>query len=141
STGAHALAFVLGTLFGSFANVCIHRWPPTDENPAGLSVVRPGSRCGSCATPIRWYDNVPILSYLALRGRCRDCKARFSPRYLLVEAAMGMLFLAVYHFAVAVAFPFEPLSLRVLRFVILAAFVFVLVVIAFIDLDHKLILD
>lgn len=132
---AYGVVFVLGALFGSFANVCIYRWP------ADLSVVRPGSRCGACATPVRFYDNIPIVSYLLLRGRCRDCGVDFSARYMFVEAAMGMLFVAAYHHAVGIGFPFEPLSLRMLRFLILAAFLFALVVITFIDLDHFLILD
>lgn len=138
---AHVFAFVLGALFGSFANVCIYRWPPTAEHPRGRSVVRPGSHCPACGKPVRWYDNVPLLSYGVLRGRCRDCGTGFSARYLLVEAAMAILFLATYHFTVVAAFPFEPLSLRVLRFLVLSALVFVLVVITFIDLDHQLILD
>jgi len=138
---AHALAAILGALFGSFANVCIYRWPPTDEHPDGRSVVRPGSHCGACGTPIRWYDNIPFLSYFLLRGRCRSCKATFSPRYLLVEGATAILFAAVYHLDVVVLSPFDPPSVRLLRFGIAAAFVFVMVVITFIDLDHKLILD
>jgi leader peptidase (prepilin peptidase)/N-methyltransferase len=137
----HAAAAVLGALFGSFANVCIVRWPPTDEHPRGRSVVRPGSHCPSCGTPIRWYDNIPIASYFALRGRCRTCAASFSPRYLFVEAATAILFAAVYHLEVVLLFPFEPLPLRLTRFAIAAAFVFVLVVISFIDLDTKLILN
>jgi leader peptidase (prepilin peptidase) / N-methyltransferase len=141
SPAAYLFVFVLGTLFGSFANVCIYRWPPTDEHPRGRSVVRPGSHCGVCAAPVRWYDNLPILSYLWLRGRCRDCHTGFSARYLLVEVATGMLFVAVFYLAVGLAYIDQPLSVRLLRFVILAAFVFVLVVITFIDLDHKLILD
>ena len=64
-----------GLLWGSFANVCIYRWPPTDEFPNGRSVVKPGSHCFACKTPIRWYDNVPLLSWLWLRGRCRACQA------------------------------------------------------------------
>ncbi|HUS68114.1 MAG TPA: prepilin peptidase [Kofleriaceae bacterium] len=138
---AHALAAILGALFGSFANVCIYRWPPTDEHPDGRSVVRPGSHCGACGTPIRWYDNIPLLSYFFLRGRCRSCKATFSPRYLLVEGATAILFAAVYHLDVVLLSPFDPPSVRLLRFGIAAAFVFVMVVITFIDLDHKLILD
>lgn len=138
---AHALAAVLGALFGSFANVCIVRWPPTDEHPEGRSVVRPGSHCGACGTPIRWYDNIPLLSYVTLRGHCRACKASFSPRYLLVEGATAILFAAVYHLNVVLLHPFDLPQLRLLRFVIAAAFVFVMVVITFIDLDHKLILD
>jgi leader peptidase (prepilin peptidase)/N-methyltransferase len=141
SLGAYVLAFVLGTLFGSFANVCIYRWPPSDEHPRGRSVVRPGSHCFACGAAVKWYDNMPLVSFLLLRGQCRACGAEFSARYLLVEAALGMLFVAAYHFAVAVAFPFDPLSLRIMRFLILAAFCFFLVVITFIDLDHKLILD
>lgn len=135
SAVAHVFAFWLGALFGSFANVCIYRWP------ADLSVVRPGSRCSSCSTPIAWYDNIPLLSYLLLRGRCRHCQTEFSARYLFVEAATALLFLAAYHHTVVVAFPFEPLSLRAMRFLILAAFLFTLVVITFIDLDYGWILD
>jgi len=137
----YATAFVLGTLFGSFANVCIARMPPTEEHPRGRSIVRPGSHCMSCGKPVRWYDNIPLLSWLLLRGRCRDCGAEFSPRYLLVEAATGILFVAAWHFCIAVAYPGEALSLRTLRFVVYAAYLVVLVVITFIDLDHKLILD
>jgi leader peptidase (prepilin peptidase) / N-methyltransferase len=138
----HVVAFVLGALFGSFANVCIYRMPPTDDHPEGRSVVRPPSHCPACQAPIAWYDNVPLLAYLWLRGRCRRCKAEFSPRYLLVEAATAILFLAVFHLhLVVLAAEGEPLGLRVGRFALAAAFVFVLVVITFIDLDHKLILD
>ena len=146
---AYGLVFVLGLLFGSFANVCIYRWPPTERYPEGRSVVRPGSMCGACDRPVRWHDNVPLLSYALLRGRCRDCGASFSPRYLLVEAAMGMLFVAAYHHTVALPSAHElvqapmqvSLATRMTHFLVLAAFQLVLVVIAFIDLDHKLILD
>lgn len=139
--GGYVWAFLIGTLFGSFANVCIYRWPPTDEHPNGRSVVRPGSHCGACGKPVRWYDNLPIVSYLLLRGRCRDCGTGFSPRYMFVEILTGALFVAVFHFAVHLAYFDDPLPLRLHRFLILAALVFVLVVITFIDLDHKLILD
>jgi leader peptidase (prepilin peptidase)/N-methyltransferase len=134
-TGAYLLAFVLGILFGSFANVCIYRLP------AGLSIVTPRSRCGQCSTPIRWYDNLPIASWVLLRGRCRTCGAGFSPRYLLVEAACGMLFVAVYYLAVDLYLIEQPAPVRLARFGIWAAFVVVLVIIAFIDLDTKLVLD
>jgi leader peptidase (prepilin peptidase)/N-methyltransferase len=77
SPTAYAFVIVLGLLWGSFANVCIYRWPPTDELPKGRSVVRPGSHCFACQAPIRWYDNVPLVSWLWLRGRCRACKAPF----------------------------------------------------------------
>lgn len=79
--------FAVGTVVGSFANVCVHRLP------RGESVVFPGSRCPSCRSAIAARDNVPILSWLLLRGRCRSCRAPISPRYPLVEAATGALFL------------------------------------------------
>src|SRR6202011_1006844 len=82
--------FALGLAFGSFLNVCIWRLP------RGLSVVRPGSACPRCERPIRLYDNIPVLSWLILRGRCRNCKASISPRYLVVELLTGALFLACY---------------------------------------------
>jgi leader peptidase (prepilin peptidase)/N-methyltransferase len=85
-----AVSFILGLLFGSFANVCIHRIP------SGESVVTPRSRCPGCGVLIRWYDNVPLLSWLLLRGRCRGCGAAISWTYPLVEAAMGGGFLASY---------------------------------------------
>lgn len=77
---------LLGLLVGSFANVVIYRVP------AGESVVSPGSACPVCGHDIRWYDNVPVVSWLVLRGRCRDCGEPFSVRYPLVELVMGVLF-------------------------------------------------
>ena len=141
SPAALVAAFVLGTLWGSFANVCIYRWPPTDEHPEGRSVVAPGSHCGGCGQPVRWYDNVPILSWLWLRGRCRDCKAQFSARYLLVEVLTGALFAVAWWFAIDGRMLVEPLGDGLVRFGIGAGFVFVMVVVLFIDLDHRLILD
>jgi leader peptidase (prepilin peptidase) / N-methyltransferase len=82
--------FGLGLAFGSFLNVCIYRLP------LGASVVRPGSACPQCKKPIAFYDNVPVLSWLILRGRCRNCKAGISPRYLLVELLTGLLWVACY---------------------------------------------
>lgn len=90
SPWARILAFVWGTLWGSFANVVIHRVP------LGLSVLRPRSRCPGCQTPIAGYDNVPVLSYLILRGRCRCCGEPFSLRYLIVELLAGVLSFALY---------------------------------------------
>ena len=80
---------VLGLLVGSFLNVVIHRVP------AGVSLVSPGSACPACANPVRPYDNVPVLSWLVLRGRCRDCNAPISGRYPLVELATALLFVLV----------------------------------------------
>lgn len=81
-----ALFGAVGAVAGSFANVCIHRLP------RGESVVRPPSRCPKCGTRVAWHDNVPVLSWLVLRGRCRSCAAPISPRYPLVEAAGAALF-------------------------------------------------
>jgi leader peptidase (prepilin peptidase)/N-methyltransferase len=139
--GAYAFAVLLGLLWGSFANVCIYRWAPSEEFPNGRSVVKPGSHCSACKTPIKWYDNVPLLSYLWLRGKCRACKATFSPRYLAVEAITGALFGVAWWFCMGPAGMLEPFEVRLVRFVIAAGFVFVMVVITFIDLDTMLILD
>jgi leader peptidase (prepilin peptidase) / N-methyltransferase len=82
--------FFLGLAFGSFLNVCIYRLP------LGLSVVAPRSACPACKRPIAFYDNLPVLSWLILRGRCRHCKARISPRYFIIELLTGFLFLGCY---------------------------------------------
>ncbi len=81
--------FVFGAVIGSFLNVCTFRIPRRE------SLVMPGSHCMNCESPIAWYDNIPILSYLSLRGRCRHCASRISPRYLFVELGTGLAFLAV----------------------------------------------
>jgi leader peptidase (prepilin peptidase)/N-methyltransferase len=131
----YGFAFLLGALFGSFANVCIARLP------LGMSVARPASHCFACKAPVAWYDNIPIVSYFVLRGRCRRCKAGYSPRYMLVEAATGLLFAATWHLTMFAMLVEEPMPTRLARFAIYAAFQFVMVVVTFIDIDHKLILD
>ena len=117
-------AFAFGAAMGSFANVLIYRLP------MGLSIVSPGSRCPSCSTQIRWFDNIPIVSYFILGGRCRACRTTISPRYPLVEALSGLLFAAVV-FRVGI----QPATAA------LALFAWALVVITFIDLDHRIIPD
>jgi leader peptidase (prepilin peptidase)/N-methyltransferase len=93
-----AAIFVLGLTFGSFLNVCIYRLP------RDLSVVFPRSSCPGCHNLIRAYDNVPVLSWLILRGRCRHCKTPISARYLIVEILTGAIFLACYaHFGASLA--------------------------------------
>jgi leader peptidase (prepilin peptidase) / N-methyltransferase len=82
-----AASFLIGLLFGSFLNVCISRVP------RGESIVRPRSRCPQCGAPIRWYDNIPILSWILLRGSCRDCKQSIPWRYPVVELSDGIWFL------------------------------------------------
>jgi leader peptidase (prepilin peptidase)/N-methyltransferase len=113
---------VLGAIVGSFLNVCIYRIP------AGLSIVHPPSRCPHCEAPIRWYQNIPLLSWIVLRGRCAHCKTPVSYRYPLIEALCGGLYLLV-----ALYF---GLSWSTLVFWL---FFSLLLVITFIDLDHQII--
>jgi leader peptidase (prepilin peptidase)/N-methyltransferase len=79
----------VGGAVGSFLNVVVYRLP------AGMSIIRPGSRCPMCLHPIRWYDNLPVLGWILLKGRCRDCRGPISLRYPLVEAAVATMFLVV----------------------------------------------
>jgi leader peptidase (prepilin peptidase) / N-methyltransferase len=118
------LIFVLGAIIGSFLNVCIYRLPREK------SIVTPRSACPHCEAPIRFYDNIPLLSYLILRGRCRGCGATFSPRYLIVELLTAILYVAVYR-VTGVGF---ELFVGLL-------FVSILIVISFIDLDFRIIPD
>ncbi len=83
------IGFLLGLVFGSFLNVCISRVPK------GESIVRPRSRCPQCGAAIRWYDNIPVVSWLLLRGRCRDCKRSIPWRYPLIELLTGIWFARV----------------------------------------------
>jgi len=116
--------FIFGAAIGSFLNVCIYRIPEK------ASIVKPASRCPSCGHPIRFYDNIPIISFLILRARCRDCGAKISWRYPLVEMITGLMALLLF-------LQFGP------TLVFLAFFIFtaVLIVITFIDLDHQIIPD
>jgi len=124
------LSFLLGAIVGSFLNVCICRMP-RDE-----SIVSPPSHCPACNYRIRWYDNIPLLSYLVLRGKCRGCGTGISLRYPLVELLNGLLSLALF-------LRLDPLQnpMRTLSFFALFLFVSSLVVITFIDLDHQIIPD
>jgi leader peptidase (prepilin peptidase)/N-methyltransferase len=119
---AAAFAGALGASLGSFLNVVAYRLPRSQ------SLVRPGSRCPSCATAIKPYDNLPVFGWLLLRGRCRSCSARISSRYPVVEALTALL-------AVAVVLVSHSTVSLVLGLVLVA----VLVPIALIDLDHRLI--
>lgn len=115
---------IFGLLFGSFANVVIWRLP------LGQSVVTPRSRCPKCSNMISWYDNIPVLSWLILKGRCRFCALKISIRYPFVEALMGTLFsLVVWRFG------FSWTSLEYL------IFIFGLVTVTFIDFDHMILPD
>src|SRR5581483_9392154 len=85
-----AIIFIFGLIIGSFLNVCILRIPASE------SIVLPPSHCPKCGTPIRPYDNIPVLSWLLLAGHCRKCKVRISAMYPMVELGTGLLFLACY---------------------------------------------
>lgn len=120
---------VLGSIFGSFANVAIYRLPRE-----GLSITKPTySFCPNCGKTIRWYDNIPIISYLLLAGKCRNCKGKISPRYLVVEALSAFLFAYAAHtFAVRGNWG---------EFAAAAALCEALVICAFIDAEFRIIPD
>jgi leader peptidase (prepilin peptidase)/N-methyltransferase len=84
------ISFIFGACIGSFLNVCVYRIP------LEMSVVKPASHCFTCQQPVAWYHNLPILSYLILRGKCRHCGTSYSPRYMLVEVLTGVLYLLVW---------------------------------------------
>jgi leader peptidase (prepilin peptidase)/N-methyltransferase len=116
--------FGLGLIFGSFLNVCIYRLPRE------LSVVTPRSQCPSCGTPIAFYDNIPVLSWLILKGKCRNCGGAISPRYVFVELLTGVFFLISYLAAGA--------SPEALKFCVLS---FLLLGLVFTDAETKLLPD
>jgi leader peptidase (prepilin peptidase)/N-methyltransferase len=116
--------FVLGLAFGSFLNVCIYRLP------LDVSVVTPRSRCPGCKELIAFYDNLPVVSWLLLRGRCRHCKIKISPRYLFVELLTGALFLGCYAYA--------GLTFETLKY---CTFGFLLLGLIFTDAETKLLPD
>lgn len=117
-------AFILGAAVGSFLNVCIFRMP------AETSIIKPGSRCPHCLRPIRFYDNIPLISFILLRGKCRHCGAKISWRYPLVELLTAVLTVMLF-----LKFGFT------LNFFVFFVFASVLIVITFIDLDHQIIPD
>lgn len=117
-------AFIFGAAIGSFLNVCIFRIP------AAESIVKPLSQCPHCHHPIRFYDNIPMISFLVLRAKCRDCGKKISWRYPLVELITALLALLL----------FMKFGLT-LSFLVFFIFTAVLIVISFIDLDHQIIPD
>jgi leader peptidase (prepilin peptidase)/N-methyltransferase len=118
------VAAAFGLCIGSFLNVCIHRLP------RGLSVVRPRSACPRCGAPIPWHDNLPLVSWLALGGRCRSCRRPIAVRYVLVEAATAALAVA----AIALAGP-------TLEALVIFGFGAALVALILIDAEHQLLPD
>lgn len=118
----YVLSFLFGLVVGSFLNVLIYRLPRHE------SLVRPGSHCPGCDTAIRWYDNVPLVSWIVLHGRCRACRTRISCRYPLVESMTAVGFvLAMWRFDMS-----WPL-------LVAWAFIAAMIAIAFIDWDHMII--
>lgn len=119
-----AFVFLFGLIIGSFLNVCIRRLPD------GASIVKPASRCPACHTPIKPHDNIPVLSYLLLRGKCRACRAPISPLYPAVELLTALLFLACYR-------AFGP-TVETLKWSVFAA---LMVVLVFTDLRERVLPD
>lgn len=118
------LAGLFGAAIGSFLNVCIYRIPAEE------SIVRPASRCPQCKSPIRCYDNIPILSWMILKGKCRDCGEEIPARYAIVEALTALVSIVLF-------LKFGPTMMFISAFTFSAA----LIVITFIDLDHQIIPD
>ena len=119
---SYIIVFILGSIWGSFSNVCIHRLPDNK------SVSKGRSYCPSCKKQIRWYDNIPIFSYVFLKAKCRDCSAKINIKYLLVELICALSFVWFFYLF--------GLSLTTLLFFILSIF---FVIIFFIDLKHFII--
>jgi len=116
--------FVLGLAFGSFLNVCIYRIP------RGESIIFPGSHCPKCGKKIKWYDNIPLISYIILRGRCRACKETISFRYFFIELFTAISFLLVFYV--------HRYNWAILSYILLTG---MLIIITFTDLDHWIIPD
>ncbi|MEE9200951.1 MAG: prepilin peptidase [Candidatus Brocadiales bacterium] len=121
------LTVVLGLVVGSFLNVCIYRIPRNE------SVVSPGSHCVLCGNPIKWYDNVPLVSYFLLKGRCRSCGDKISLRYPLTEALTGLMFGVFFYSSVCLAW--EPLPVYIAYCVLGCA----LIVSSFVDAESYII--
>jgi leader peptidase (prepilin peptidase)/N-methyltransferase len=117
---SYLIIVLFGLVFGSFLNVCIVRLPRKQ------SILVPRSHCPLCQHPIRWFDNIPLLSYLLLRGRCRDCHARISPQYAVVEALTALLLIATFR-----RFGLSP------EFVKYSALVMMLIVLIFTDFRQR----
>ncbi len=133
-----ALSFCLGACMGSFLNVCIYRIPREE------SVIAPGSHCPHCNTPIAWYHNIPLLSWVVLRARCRHCRGPISARYVIVELLTAVLFLFVW-LKFGPHNPVRPLGLAPILDVRLVPVywlaVFGLLLGTFVDLEHMIIPD
>lgn len=118
------VVFIFGLIIGSFLNVCIYRIPNKK------SIISPPSSCCSCNAKIKFYDLIPVFSYLFLRGKCRECGVKISPRYMIIELLTAVLFL--------VCFLVFGLSGQFLAYIVLTA---ILITISFIDIEHAIISD
>jgi len=118
------LIFILGLIVGSFSNVCIYRIPRNE------SIIYPASHCPKCSSPIKPVDNIPLLSFILLKGRCRHCGSRISIRYPIVEFLTGLIYLIIYLI--------YGLSVQTLIYIILSS---ALIIIAFIDLNEEIVPD
>jgi leader peptidase (prepilin peptidase) / N-methyltransferase len=119
-----AFAIIAGLMIGSFLNVCIHRMPIEE------SVIRPRSHCVQCKNTIPWYDNIPIISYIILSGRCRSCKSKISFRYLTVEVLTAFLFVLLVN-------KFGASGLTLIYIILSSG----LIIATFVDLQHQIIPD
>jgi leader peptidase (prepilin peptidase)/N-methyltransferase len=128
------LAALLGLAFGSFLNVCLSRWPE------GESVVKPRSHCRNCGRTLAWWENVPLVSWLALRGECRTCRTKISWRYPLVELALGLLWALIAWHTIPSDFltsvPAEVLHLQIFVGLSQMLFFWILVALAVLDVEH-----
>ena len=118
----YIIVFIFGCIWGSFSNVCINRIP------LNKNVISGRSYCPQCQKLIKWYDNIPLLSFILLKARCRDCSTKISPKYFLIELISGLNFV--------IAFYFFGFSLTTLLFFILSI---CFLIIFFIDLKHYII--
>lgn len=122
----YTTVFFFGAAWGSFFNVCIHRMP------RDLSVVRPPSACPVCKKFIKFYDNIPLVSYILLRGKCRNCHTKISPRYFLVELLTAVIFIGEMHVFIGESY---------IKAISAIIFTSLLLVASFIDLEHYIIPD
>jgi len=118
------LIFILGLIVGSFSNVCIYRIPRNE------SIIYPASHCPKCRSKIKPVDNIPLLSYILLKGRCRNCKSKISIQYPVVEFLSGLIYLIIYLV--------YGLSVQTLIYIILSS---ALIIVAFIDLNEQIVPD
>ncbi len=124
---AYLVFVVFGLVWGSFLNVCIYRWP---QDPPNNNVIKPNSYCPNCKKPIAWYDNIPVISYILLKGRCRNCRKKISWRYPFVEVFSALIWVFCYSF----------FGVSVKTFVFILYFSLLLVG-SMVDFEHRIIPD